>query len=260
MKSAEYIAHHLGHWQLNLNTMALTSGQKNFWTLNLDTLGLSIVLGVLFLWLFRRVAVKMEEGTPKGLQNSVEMLVEFVDKLVKETFHGTSNLIAPLALSLFVWIFLMNFMDLVPVDLLPTILSLFHVEHFRSVPSADPNITFGLSIPVFLLIIFYNFKIKGFTGVAKEFMTKPFSIYLFPVNIIFKLIEELVKPLSLSLRLFGNLFAGELIFILIAVLPWWTQFVPGSLWSIFHILIVTLQAFIFVMLTIVYLSMAHEDH
>lgn len=260
MRSAEYIEHHLGHLQLNLNTMSLTSGQDGFWVLNVDSLSLSIILGFVFLWIFRRVATRMSEGTPGGLQNGVEMMIEFVDKLVKETFHGTSELIAPLALTLFIWIFLLNFMDLVPVDLLPTILSAFHVEHFRSVPPADPNITFGLSIPVFLLIIFYNFRIKGFGQVGKEFLTQPFSIYLFPINIIFKLIEELVKPLSLSLRLFGNLFAGELIFILIAVLPWWIQFLPGSIWSIFHILIVVLQAFIFMMLTIVYLSMAQESH
>lgn len=260
MQAAEYIAHHLGHLQLNLNTMSLTSGQEGFWVLNVDSLGLSIVLGFLFLWLFRRVAVSMTQSTPSGVQNGVEMMVEFVDKLVRETYHGKSELIAPLALTLFIWIFLINFMDLIPVDLLPTILSAFHVEHFRSVPPADPNITFGLSIPVFLLIIYYNFKMKGFAKVGKEFLTQPFSIYLFPINIIFKLIEELVKPLSLSLRLFGNLFAGELIFILIAVLPWWIQFLPGAVWSIFHILIVVLQAFIFMMLTIVYLSMASEDH
>lgn len=260
MEASKYIAHHLGHLQLNLKTMTLTSGQAGFWVLNVDSLSLSIILGIVFLWVFRRVAARMSEGVPSGLQNGVEMMLEFVDKLVKETFHGTSQLIAPLALTLFMWIFLINFMDLVPVDLLPTILSLFHVEHFRSVPPADPNITFGLSIPVFLLIIFYNFRIKGFAQVGKEFMTQPFSIYLFPVNIIFKLIEELVKPLSLSLRLFGNLFAGELIFILIAVLPWWIQFLPGAVWSIFHILIVVLQAFIFMMLTIVYLSMAQESH
>ena len=260
MSSAEYVQHHLGHLQLNLQTMSLTSFNSSFWVVDLDTLGLSIILGVAFLVLFRFVAIRMIVGTPGRLQCFVEMVVEFVDKLVKETFHGKSNLIAPLALTLFIWIFLMNFMDLIPVDFLPTLLSFFGIQHFRSVPTADPNITFGMSIPVFFLVMFYNFKIKGFVGYGKEVFFKPFGVYLFPVNFIFKVIEELVKPLSLALRLFGNLFAGELIFILIATMPWWIQFIPGGVWSIFHLLIIVLQAFIFMMLTIVYLSMAHEEH
>lgn len=258
--SAAYVEHHLGHLQLNLQNFTLTSGNNGFWVIDLDAMILSVLLGVLFLFIFRLAASRAVVGVPGKLQNFVEVIVEFVEKLIKETFHGQSKLIGPLALTIFVWVFLMNFLDLLPVDLLPAILSFFGVEHFRSVPTADPNITFGLSIPVFLLIIYYNFKMKGISGVAKEFFCKPFGIYALPFNFIFKIIEELVKPLSLALRLFGNMFAGELIFILIAILPWWTQFIPGGIWSIFHILIIALQAFIFMMLTIVYLSMAHEEH
>ena len=258
--SAEYVQHHLGHLQLNLHTMTLTSFQQGFWFLDLDTLGLSIILGLGFIFLFRFVAARMLVQGPGKLQCFIEIVLEFVDKLIKETFHGSSKLIGPLALTIFVWVFLMNCMDLVPVDLLPSFLSWFGITHFRSVPTADPNITFGLSIPVFFLVMFYSFKVKGLKGFGKEILFKPFGVWLMPINIIFKVIEELVKPLSLALRLFGNMFAGELIFILIAIMPWWVQFIPGGIWSIFHLLVIVLQAFIFMMLTIVYLSMAHEDH
>lgn len=255
---AEYVQHHLQHLQLNLNT--LTYGTNGFWTLNLDTLGISVVLGIIFSVLFWRVATHAVNGVPGKLQNFVEILVEFVDKTVKESFHGRSLLIAPLALTIFVWVFLMNFMDLLPVDLLPTLLSPFGIHHFRSVPTADPNATFGMSIAVFVLIIYYNFKIKGAGGFGKEMLVAPFGPYLFPLNVLFRCIEEGVRPISLSLRLFGNLFAGELIFILIALLPIWIQWTVGGVWSVFHILIILIQAFIFMMLTIVYLSMAHESH
>lgn len=256
--SADYVQHHLQH--LTFNLKSLTFHGQGFWNLNLDTFFLSLILGVGFLFLFRWVAVSAQAGVPGKIQNFVEILVEFVDKTVKESFQGTSQLIAPLALTIFVWIFLMNFMDLVPVDFLPTALSLFGVTHLRSVPTADPNATFGMSIAVFCLIIYYNFKIKGVKGFTKEMLTAPFGPYLFPINIIFRLLEEFVRPVSLSLRLFGNLFAGELIFILVALLPWWIQWTFGGVWSIFHILIIVIQAFIFMMLTIVYLSMAHESH
>jgi len=258
--SAEYVEHHLGHWQLALHTMTSTTNNQGFWVLDLDALILSIVMGLIFLVIFRLVAVRVISGVPGKLQSFVEMVIEFVDKTVKETFHGKSNLIAPLALTIFVWVFLMNLLDLLPVDIFPLVASWFGVGHFRSVPTADPNITFGLSIPVFCLVVFYSFKVKGLKAVGQEFFCKPFGIYLFPINFLFKVIEEIVKPLSLALRLFGNMFAGELIFILIAIMPWWIQFIPGSIWSIFHILIITLQAFIFMMLTVVYLSMAHEEH
>lgn len=256
---AEYVQHHLNHLMLNLHTLKLGNG--GFWTLNLDTMFISVVLGLVFLLVFWRVAKTLPaDGVPSKLQSFIEIIVEFVDKTVKESFHGKSALIAPLALTIFMWIFLMNVADLLPVDLLPGIAKTLGLPYFRSVPTADPNATFGMSIAVFFLIIYYNFKIKGAGGFGKEVLVAPFGPWLFPINIVFKVIEEGVRPISLSLRLFGNLFAGELIFILVALLPWWIQWTVGGVWAIFHILIIAIQAFIFMMLTIVYLTMAHETH
>lgn len=254
----EYIQHHLEHLQLNLHTMKI--GDGGFWTLNLDTLALSILFGVLFVWLFYRTAKKASSGYPSKIQNAIELVFEAIQKLVKEVFHGKNPLVAPLALTIFLWVFLLNAMDLVPVDLLPKLLSFVGINDFRPVPTDDPNLTFALSLSVFCLILFFNFKVKGGIGFAKECLVKPFGAWLFPLNLLFKLIEELVKPLSLSLRLFGNMFAGELIFLLIAILPWWIQWTVGGIWSIFHILIILIQAFIFMMLSVIYLSMAHEEH
>jgi len=255
--ASQYIQHHLQNLQLNLHDFTISNG--GFWTLNLDTLGFSIVLGVLFLFLFRKAAKAVTSNEPGNLQNFVEIMLTFVDTQVKDSFHGKSALIGPLALTIFMWVFLMNFMDLLPVDLLPALFHLFGVPYLRVVPTTDPNLTIGMALAVFFLILFYSIKVKKL-GFAKEFLTAPFGIWLFPVNAIFRIIEELAKPISLSLRLFGNLYAGELIFILIALLPWWIQWTLGGMWAIFHILIITLQAFIFMMLTIVYLSMAHESH
>jgi len=256
---AEYIQHHLTHWQLDLTTLKVGKNSA-FLVLNLDTLLISTLLGVLFCGFFYFIARRVKPGVPNKLQNFLEHTIEAIDGVVKETFHGESKLIGPLALTIFVWVFLMNFMDLIPVDLLPRFFTLFGVHYFKAVPTADPMATFGLSITVFILIIYYNFKSKGPIGLAKEMLSKPFGWYLMPINVLFRLLEELVKPLSLALRLFGNLFAGELIFILIAVMPWWIQGLPGGAWAIFHILIITIQAFIFMMLTIVYLSMAQQKH
>lgn len=253
-----YIQHHLENLSFNLKTMEFGAG--GFWTLQLDTLFFSFLLGCVFLLVFRRVAKVATEGVPGKLQNFVEMIIEFVDRQVKDTFHGRSAVIAPLALTIFCWVFLMNLMDLFPVDLLPKVAGSIGVTHLRVVPTTDPNLTFALSLTVFLLIIFYSFKIKGGKGFIKELTCEPFGIYFLPVNLVLKLVEELAKPISLALRLFGNLYAGELIFILIALLPWWAQWPLGGIWAIFHILIITLQAFIFMMLTIVYLSLAHESH
>lgn len=264
--ASQYIQHHLTNLQLNLKTMTLGKG-GGFWTLNLDTMFFSIVLGAIFIFIFRSVAKRATAGVPSGLQNFVEVVLEFVNTQVKDSFHGRSALIAPLALTIFVWVFLMNAMDLLPVDLLPRIGSLMSVPNMKVVPSNDLSATFALSISVFLLLMFYSFKIKGAKGVFNEFFMKPFGPYrmpwcliVMPFNFFLRLVEELAKPISLSLRLFGNLYAGELIFILIALLPAWIQWVLGGPWALFHILIITLQAFIFMMLTIVYLSLAHEDH
>ncbi len=260
ISTAQYIEHHLVHLAYNVK-----SGQwhddGSFWVLNVDSLLVAWVVGFAFLFLFRFAAVRATSAAPGKLQNFVEIMIDFAQGLVKESFHGKCDLMAPLSLTVFCWVFLMNLMDLLPVDLVPRFLELFGVEHFKVVPTADPNMTFGLSIGIFLLILYYNFKIKRPKGVLKEMFTAPFGIWLFPINIMFRLVEECVKPFSLSLRLFGNMFAGELIFILVAaMLPWWSQWLPAGAWAIFHILIITIQAFIFMMLTIVYLTMAHEQH
>jgi F-type H+-transporting ATPase subunit a len=256
--ASEYIQHHMLNLSLNLHTMTLGNG--GFWTLNLDTLAFSFFLGLLFIGVFYFGAKSATAGVPGRVQNLVEILVGFANKQVSDTFHSHEPLIGPLALTVFVWVFLMNAMDLFPVDLLPRIASGLNLPHLRAVPTTDLNLTFALSLSVFLLIFIYSFKYKGFKGTIKEFTCHPFGPYLIPVNLIFKFVEELARPISLSLRLFGNLYAGELIFILIALLPWWIQWSLGGVWAIFHILIITLQAFIFMMMTIVYLSMAHEQH
>ncbi len=236
------------------------SAGEGFWTLHLDTLFFSALLGAVFILFFKTAAEKATPGVPGMLQNFAEMMVEFVDTQVKDSFHGTSKLIAPLALTIFCWVFLMNCMDLLPVDLLPNVGGAMGIEYLRVVPSTDLNATFAMSISVFALIIFYSIKIKGIIGFSKELLLQPFGPWLMPFNLLLKLVEEIAKPISLGLRLFGNLYAGELIFILITLLPWYLQPVLSLPWAIFHILIITLQAFIFMVLTIVYLSMAHEDH
>jgi F-type H+-transporting ATPase subunit a len=253
----EYIQHHLEHLKLNLSTM--TYGDNGFWTLNLDTFAMGLVTALMIALFFRYVAKRMQSGVPGGLQNFVEMAVDFVQGSVNDTYHGKSNLIPPLAFTLFLWIFLMNALDLLPVDLAPGLLSYFGVPYFKIVPTADPNMTFAMSLSVFVLIIFYNLVYKGWK-LPKEILTQPFGPYLFPLNILFRFIEEFVKPFSLALRLFGNMFAGELIFVLIAQMPVWAQWLPGGVWAIFHILIITIQAFIFMMLTVAYLGMAQESH
>jgi len=245
-----YIVHHL---------TPLSVGE-GFWTLHIDTLFFSAALGALFIWFFKSVAEKVTTGVPGLAQNFAEMMIEFVDQQVKDTFHGESKLIAPLGLTIFCWVFLWNMMDLLPVDLLSLISSLMGIEYLRVVPSTDLNATFALSISVFILIIFYSIKIKGVFGFAKELTCTPFGPWMMPFNLLLKVVEEIAKPISLALRLFGNLYAGELIFILIALLPAFLQPLLSFPWAIFHILIIVLQAFIFMVLTIVYLSMAHEDH
>ena len=221
---------------------------------------ISLLFGCIFLSLFYAIARRASVGIPGQLQNFAEIAVEAVDRTVQDSFHGNRHFIAPLALTIFMWVFLMNFMDMVPVDLLPRLLGYANVEHFKVVPTADPMLTFAMSITVFILIIFYNLKSKGVVGLTKEILSKPFGGKLFPINILFRLIDECVKPMSLALRLFGNLFAGELVFILIALLPWWCEYTLGVVWTIFHLLVITIQAFIFMMLTIVYLSLAQESH
>lgn len=233
-----------------------------FWALNVDTMGWSVFLGMIFCCVFYRVARNMNTGVPSGLQNVIETLVEFADNNVRETFHGRSHpVVAPLALTIFCWILMMNTMDLVPVDLLPLLAQWLtgnpHL-YFKVVPTTDPNITFGFSISVFIWIIFYSIKIKGIGGFVGELTLHPFGKWMIPFNVLLEGVSLLAKPVSLALRLFGNLYAGELIFLLIAMLGYW-QLPLHFVWAVFHILIVVLQAFIFMVLTIVYLGMAHEQ-
>jgi F-type H+-transporting ATPase subunit a len=270
--SGEYIQHHLQNLQLCKVDGAWEWNQcaGNFWAVNVDSMFFSVILGLLFVVLFRGVAKKTSAEKPGRFQAFVEIVVDFVDSSVRDTFHGKSSLIAPLALTIFMWVFLMNLMDLIPVDLLPGIAGLAGVPYLKVVPTTDVNITFGMSISVFVLIIFYTVKNKGVGGFIRELTlhpiappTKGIGLIAAPIIIAFNFILEsvslLAKPLSLSLRLFGNMFAGELIFILIALIGWY-QLPLHFGWAVFHVLIITLQAFIFMMLTIVYLTLASEEH
>ena len=284
LTSSEYIQHHLtnmtygkmpdGTWKLA--ETAAEAKDMGFTAIHLDSMGWSIGLGLIFCLLFWMVAKAANAGIPGKFQSAIEMIIEFVDSSVRDTFHGKSRLIAPLALTIFVWIFLMNLMDLIPVDFIPYTAQLIgahvfgmdpHHVYFKIVPSTDPNITLGMSLSVFVLILFYSIREKGISGFVGELALNPFNpsnpvakALLIPVNLILELVTFLARPVSLALRLFGNMYAGELIFILIALLPFWIQWALSVPWAIFHILVITLQAFIFMMLTIVYLSMASEKH
>lgn len=258
---ADYIGHHLTF---------LTSGE-GFWAVNLDTLFFSLLSGMIFLVVFRNIAKQATSGVPSKLQCFAEMLVEWVDGIVKDNFQGDRKLVAPLALTIFCWVFVMNAIDLVPVDFLPQLANLFGIHYLRAVPTADVNATFAMSISVFFLIIFYTIKSKGMSGFVKEYTLHPFNHWAFaPINLLLESVTLLAKPVSLALRLFGNMYAGELIFILIGVMYMADNIVLQSsaipmhlIWAIFHILVITLQAFIFMMLTIVYLSLGNnkvEEH
>ncbi|HWR87885.1 MAG TPA: F0F1 ATP synthase subunit A [Acidiferrobacterales bacterium] len=247
--STEYIVHHLTN---------LSYGQ-GFWTVHLDTLIVGGLIGLVFFGAMWYAASKATSGVPGGWQNFVEMVVGLVDSQVRDTFHAKSELVTPLAITIFCWVFLMNAMDLIPVDFPPLVLGWFGVHYFKPVPTTDPNATFAMSLTVFLIVMWYNLKFKGFGGLLHEVFTVPFGPWLAPVNLLFRLIEELARPISLALRLFGNMYAGEMVFILIALLGVWQ--LPLALpWALFHILIITLQAFVFMMLTVVYLSLAAEHH
>lgn len=272
--SSEYIRHHLqnltfgklpdGAW--GVAHSAQEAKEMGFWAFNLDTLGVSLLLGVLFLFFFRKVAKSATSGEPGGLQNFAEWLVEFIDSSVRGSFSGRNALVAPLALTIFVWILLMNLMDLVPVDWLPLLAGQAGLPFLKVVPTTDPNATFGMAIGVFFLVLYYSIKMKGLGGFVGELTLQPFGKYGLPANLFLEGVNLIAKPVSLALRLFGNMYAGEMIFILIAlmfgggiglglfggILQWG--------WAVFHILIVTLQAFIFMTLTIVYLDMAHQEH
>jgi len=249
LTATNYITHHLTNLKVG----------SGFWTLHLDTFLVSGILGLIVFGLMASVAGKATSGVPKGWQNFFELVLSFVNQQVKDTYHGNNPIVAPLAITIFVWVFVLNAMDLIPVDFLPQASHLAGVEYLKVVATTDPNHTFAMSITVFLIMIWMNFKVKGFGGYMHEIFTAPFGPKLAPVNFVFRVIEDIAKPISLSLRLFGNMYAGEMVFILIALLGIWQ--LPLALpWALFHILIITLQAFVFMMLTIVYMSMASESH
>ncbi len=272
--STEYIKHHLqnltygqlpdGSW--GVAHSAEQAKEMGFWAINLDTMGFSIGLGILFLFLFSRVAKVATAGVPAGMQNFVEWVVEFVDSSVKGSFSARNAMVAPLALTIFMWIFLMNLMDLLPIDWLPGLATAVGVPYLKVVPTTDPNATFGMAIAVFLLVLYYSVKMKGAGGFAAELTLQPFGKWGMPANLLLEGVNLIAKPVSLALRLFGNMYAGEMIFILIAIMfsGGVVLSVTGGVlqwaWAVFHILIITLQAFIFMTLTIVYLDMAHQEH
>jgi F-type H+-transporting ATPase subunit a len=273
----EYILHHL-----TFLSNKEPAGVMDFSVIHLDTVFFSVLLAVLFSGSFFLAARGATAGVPGKFQNFVELIVEFIDTQVKDSFHGTNKLLAPLALTIFCWVFLFNAMDILPVDLLPAIAHGAGIGHLKVVPSTDLNATFAMSLTVFILIIYYSIKSKGLGGFLGELTMRPFSAknpflkaLLIPANLVLEIVPLLARPISLSLRLYGNLFAGEMIFLLLAVLSlrgveqlasvsgWFfvvMQFLLAFVWAVFHLLVITLQAFIFMVLTIVYLAMAQEHH
>lgn len=276
---SSHIQHHLTNAKMCSTDAGLAFNKacadSGFWTWNIDTLAWSIGLGLVFLWIFRSAAKKANTGVPGKFQCFIEMIVEFVGDNVRDTYHGKSALIAPLALTIFVWVFLMNLMDLIPVDFLPALAGFVgeqafgmdsHDVYMKIVPTTDINMTAALAIGVFILMIGYAIKIKGIGGFLAELTLHPFSsknklamVFLIPCNLLLETIALVAKPFSLALRLFGNLYAGELIFILIGAVGL-MQLPLHFIWAVFHILVIVLQAFVFMMLTIVYLSMASSDN
>ncbi len=276
MTSSAYISHHLTNWTfgahpehgLGFAHTAQEAAEMGFWAIHVDTMLWSVGLGIFFIWMFRKVAIAATSDVPGSTQNFVEVIIEFIEDNVSSIFHYKNALIAPLALTIFVWIFLMNTMDLVPVDWLPFLAQKIgeafgadpHHVYMKVVPTTDINATLGMAIAVFALILYYSIKMKGIGGFLGELAFQPLGKWMLPFNLFLEIVGLLAKPVSLALRLFGNMYAGEMIFILIALLPFWAQWLLSVPWAIFHILVITLQAFIFMVLTIVYLAMAHEDH
>jgi len=279
--TAGYIKHHLqnltygqlpdGAW--GIAHSAEEAKAMGFWALNLDTFIMSLLLGAVIMLVFRSVAKSVTTGVPSGLQNFCEWSIEFIDNSVRGSFSGRNNMVAPLALTIFFWVFAMNLMDLLPIDYVPLLMQKLGVPFFKIVPSTDPNATFGMAIGVFVLVLYYSVKMKGVGGFVGELTLQPFGKWGMPVNLLLEGVNLIAKPISLALRLFGNMYAGEMIFILIALMGGtWAGMSLGSTtlygsqillslgWAIFHILIVTLQAFIFMTLTVVYMDMAHQEH
>jgi F-type H+-transporting ATPase subunit a len=318
--TSSYILHHLTNLKLDLHTMRIDPEASGFWVLHLDSFLFSVALALIFVIMFRLAARKATSGVPGKWQNFIELCVQGVDSQVKDAYHHGAKFVAPTALLVGFWVFLMNFMDMLPVDLLPALAHGVGVEHLRTVPSTDPNIAIGMSLTVFLIAFGYSFVAKGVNGVGAEFLFHPFGKWMLPVNFLLKCVEELAKPISLGLRLFGNMYAGEMIFILLASFTlglgapeaatttnlaalvvaaalmvltvflfargkalWalvlllgiplaglaglpaalsggYTQIALATAWTIFHILIISLQAYIFMTLTVVYMAMAADHH
>ncbi|PHS25136.1 MAG: F0F1 ATP synthase subunit A [Methylophaga sp.] len=293
LTSTEYIKHHLQnltfgqHHDVAANGELLATGNwgfahstqeavnMGFWAINVDSIGVSLLLGGLLMWFFYSVAKKVEAGVPTGAQNFAEWVIDFINDSVNSSFSAKNALVAPLAFTIFLWVFLMNLMDLLPIDLVPQIAQLVgvhafgmdpHDVYFKVVPTTDINVTFGMALGVFVLILYYSIKMKGLSGFVGELTLQPFGKWAIPVNFLLEGVSLIAKPISLALRLFGNMYAGEMIFILIAIMygagvilaPLGIVLQLG--WAIFHILIITLQAFIFMTLTVVYLDMAHQQH
>ena len=290
--SGAYVLHHLTNLKLDLQTMTVLNPEsadyaarsKMFWVLNLDSAIFSLLLGFLVMFVFLKAAATARAGKSSGLLNFIEAVIEQTEKQVKEVFPHANALVVPLALTIFVWVLFMNFMDILPVDLFPQLAKAVGVHHLRIVPTTDVNITFGLALTVFGLIIIYNVVFKGPIGFLKEVLTHPFfvtsgplrvlNLLLIPVNLVLRIVEEIARPVSLALRLFGNLFAGELIFVLIALLLAQLRtggfggvflslvvgFLSNLAWTFFHVLVIPLQAFVFSVLTVVYLSTAATSH
>jgi len=279
--SADYIKHHLqnltygqlpdGSW--GIAHSAEEAKAMGFWALNLDTFIMSILLGLAFMLMFHSVAKSITAGVPNGVQNFCEWALEFIDNSVRGSFTAKNDMIGPLALTIFFWVFSMNLMDLLPIDYIPLLMSALGVPFFKIVPSTDPNATFGMAIGVFALVLYYSVKMKGLGGFVGELTLQPFGKWGMPVNLLLEGVNLIAKPISLALRLFGNMYAGEMIFILIALMGgawagaslggitlYGSQILLSLGWAIFHILIVTLQAFIFMTLTVVYMDMAHQEH
>lgn len=262
----QYIHHHLSYWQVG----------HGFWTLDVDTFIFSVGLGLILFFTMFFTARHASSGVPGKWQNFVEFVLNWIHDNVQQIFQYDNPLIAPLAITIFIWIWAMNFMDMLPVDLLPRFAQFIGVHAFHAdpeqvylkvVPTNDMNMTFGLSLGVFVLTLYYSFTKKGILGYGKEFIGHPFEashpvakVVLVAPNILMNVVETVSKPLSLSLRLFGNMFAGEILFILIAMLPAWGQWPLSFVWTGFHLLVITIQAFVFMMLSVVYLSMAHTTH
>ncbi|MEC7885669.1 MAG: F0F1 ATP synthase subunit A [Pseudomonadota bacterium] len=269
----EYIKHHLTNLTFGRNDQGLwkiaesaeEAKEMGFYAIHIDSMAWAISLGALFIFIFHKVAIRASTGIPGRLQNSIEMVIEFIQSNVKDSFSHTNKIVAPMALTAFMWVLLMNLMDLVPVDWVPVLFHLLGVNYMKIVPTTDPNVTMGMSLSVFFLVLFYSFKNKGIKGFLSELTLHPFSskniflkLLLIPVNLFLEGVSLIAKPVSHGLRLFGNLYAGEMIFILIALLPLYAQWSLSVPWAIFHILVIVLQAFIFMVLMVVYLNMAHD--